>query len=335
MVVDKRWPIAQSGGSFGISANMQELLCYLGQERVFEDASRVLKKLTGIDVNPKQIERVCHYYGKALEAYFASDKYKSPLYAEIARQSVIKDKNKLYYILVDGSMVFTREEQWKEVKLGRIFRSDKRVDRVGVNRNMITSSQFIAHLGNSNDFWDKMDTHIEVIPKKRRAFLCDGATWIWNRIEDSYPESIQIVDFFHAKEHLSTVVSPIFKNKEKRKKEWLSRQEQLLFEDNIEGVKRELKRLKKLHPVLKDNFDREINYFSTHAHRMQYGTFRQKEYLIGSGPIESANRKVIQQRLKLSGQRWTMAGLQTIVTLRTAYLSGEWDKVFDLIKNIR
>lgn len=149
---------------------MQELLCYLGQERVFEDASRVLKKLTGIDVSPKQIERVCHYYGKALEAYFDSDKYKSPLYAEIARQSLVKDRNKLYYILVDGSMVFTREEQWKEVKLGRIFRSDKRVDRVGVNRNMITSSQFIAHLGNCNEFWDKMDTILKLSLKKEEYF---------------------------------------------------------------------------------------------------------------------------------------------------------------------
>lgn len=334
-MVDKRWPIAQSGGNFGISANMQELLCYLGQERVFEDASRILKKLTGVDVNAKQIERVCHYYGEALETYTTSDKYQSPLYAEIARQSPVKDADKKYYILVDGSMVFTREEQWKEVKLGRIFRSDKRVDRVGVNRNMITSSQYVAHLGNHNEFWDKMEVHIEAIPKKRRVFLCDGASWIWNRVEDSHGESIQIVDFFHAKEHLSILVSPVFKNKEEQKKKWLSEQEQLLFEDNIEEIKNELKRLMKIHPSLKSSINREINYFSKHAHRMQYGTFRKSGLLIGSGPIESAHRKVVQQRLKLSGQRWTMTGLQTIVTLRAAYLSGEWDKVFSLIKNSR
>lgn len=310
---------------------MQEVLCYLGQERVFEDASKVLKKLIGVAVNAKQIERVCHYYGQAFETYCRSDKYQSPLYAEITRQSK-KNKDKLYYILADGSMVFTREEQWKEVKLGRIFRSDKRVDRVGINRNMITSSQFIAHLGNHNEFWDKMDKHIEAIPKKQRVFLCDGAAWIWNRVEDSYGESIQIVDFFHAKEHLSVVVSPIFRNKEKQKKEWLARQEQLLFKNNIKGVIKELKKLSKIHTSCKEDLDREINYFSKHTNRMQYGTFRQNGYLIGSGPIESAHRKVIQQRLKLSGQRWTMKGLQAIVTLRAAYLSGEWNQVFNLIK---
>jgi hypothetical protein len=200
---------------------------------------------------------------------------------------------------------------------------------------MITSSQYVAHLGNHNEFWDKMEVHIEAIPKKRRVFLCDGASWIWNRVEDSHGESIQIVDFFHAKEHLSILVSPVFKNKEEQKKKWLSEQEQLLFEDNIEEIKNELKRLMKIHPSLKSSINREINYFSKHAHRMQYGTFRKSGLLIGSGPIESAHRKVVQQRLKLSGQRWTMTGLQTIVTLRAAYLSGEWDKVFSLIKNSR
>jgi len=308
---------------------MQELLCYLGQELVFSEASKMLLKLTGVDLNAKQIERVCHYYGEAIDQFYKSDKYQSLLHDEINR-NYKKDKDKLYYILADGSMVFTREEQWKEVKLGRIFRSDKRVDRVGMNRNMITSSQYVAHLGNHKEFWDKMETHIDEIPKKKRVFLCDGATWIWNRVEDSYPDSIQIVDYFHAKEHLSNVVGPIFSTKEKAG--WLKEQEAYLFQDNVQAAIKELNRLKKRHPKQGESLEREINYFTKHEHRMQYGTFRDKGYLIGSGPIESAHRKVIQQRLKLSGQRWTMAGLQAMVTLRVAYLSGEWPLLTNLIK---
>lgn len=88
-------------------------------------------------MNAKQIERVYHYYGEAIDRFYKSDNYQSLLHDEINRNSR-KDRDKLYYILADGSMVFTREEQWKEVKLGRLFRSDKRVDRVGVNRNMMT-----------------------------------------------------------------------------------------------------------------------------------------------------------------------------------------------------
>ncbi|QEC73749.1 hypothetical protein FSB73_20835 [Arachidicoccus ginsenosidivorans] len=175
-----------------------------------------------------------------------------------------------------------------------------------------------------------MEAHIDEIPKKKRVFLCDGATWIWNRVEDSYQDSVQIVDYFHAKEHLSDVVSPILTKQEKSG--WLKGQEAHLFQDDVQAVIKELNRLKKIQPKQEDLLEREINYFTKHEHRMQYGSFRKKGYLIGSGPIESAHRKVIQQRLKLSGQRWTMAGLQAMVTLRVAYLSGEWPLLIDLIK---
>lgn len=310
---------------------MQELICYLGQELVFAEASQMLLKFTGVDLSAKQIERVCHYYGEAIERFYKSERYQSLLHDEIAR-SRANGKSLLYYILADGSMAFTREEQWKEIKLGRIFRADKRVDRVGLNRNMITSSQYVAHLGTHKDFWEKMEIHIDEIPKKNRVFLCDGASWIWNRVEDSYPESIQIVDFFHAKEHLSDVIAPILKDGNKGT--WLKEQEDRLFQNDNKAVIDELGRMKKLHPRLKDSFEREINYFSKHEARMQYGKFKELGYLIGSGPIESAHRNVIQRRLKLSGQRWTMGGLQAMVTLRAAYLSGEWPILINLIKNI-
>ena len=327
MIVDKRWPIAQTGGGFGISALMQELMCYLGQNRVFEDASELLRRMTGLRVSAKQIERVCHYYGQALEGLQQREEYKSPLEKELSRQRA-QDGSQMYYILADGSMVFTREEQWKEVKLGRIFRGDKRVDRVGMNRNMITSSQYVVHLGDHKLFWDKMDRHIEVIPKTRRIFLCDGASWIWNRIEDSYSESIQIVDFYHAKERLSQVAEPVLRD---QKKQWLSQQEERLLANDVEGIVKELHGLAKKYPRHNKDFKREAAYFSRHTQRMQYGSFRKKGYLIGSGPIESAHRKVIQQRLKLSGQRWTKEGLQTIANLRATYLSGEWGLVEGLI----
>ena len=332
MVVDKRHPVAQTNGGFGITAFMQELMCYVGQDRVFKDASQLLKRLTGVEVNAKQIERVCHFYGQQLESTLYGKDYVSPLAVEIQKQKAT-DTSKRYYILMDGSMVFTREEQWKEIKLARIFREDKRVDRTGVNRNMITSSQFVTHLGGHEQFWDKLDCHIAEIPSKRRVFLCDGAGWIWNRVEDSYPESIQIVDFFHAKEHLSDAVDPIFGQQKAQKHAWLVLQENLLFKDDVRAVIKELSWLAKKYPKQAGVLKKEVNYFTTHTSRMKYGSFRKQNLLIGSGPIESANRQVIQQRLKLSGQRWTKSGLQYMANLRSTYLSGQWKLVQELINN--
>lgn len=65
---------------------------------------------------------------------------------------------------------------------------------------------------------------------------------------------------------------------------------------------------------------------------MQYKTYRQNGLLVGSGPIESAHRNVIQQRLKLSGQRWSIKGAQQIDNLRVMKKSNNWECVLRLIK---
>ncbi len=65
---------------------------------------------------------------------------------------------------------------------------------------------------------------------------------------------------------------------------------------------------------------------------MQCHQFREKGLLIGSGAIESAHKDVLQEKLKLSGQRWTKEGLQQMAKLRTTYKSKQWDKVINLTK---
>ena len=65
---------------------------------------------------------------------------------------------------------------------------------------------------------------------------------------------------------------------------------------------------------------------------MFYGTYKEKGVLIGSGPIESANRNIVQQRLKLSGQKWTIKGAQRVVNLRAYQKSNRWNEVVEIIK---
>ena len=65
---------------------------------------------------------------------------------------------------------------------------------------------------------------------------------------------------------------------------------------------------------------------------MQYHFFREKGLLIGSGAIESAHKDVLQARLKLSGQRWTMKGLQQMAQLRCVYKSGKANRIKELVE---
>ncbi|MFT7377422.1 MAG: hypothetical protein ACJAUR_000969 [Ulvibacter sp.] len=75
-----------------------------------------------------------------------------------------------------------------------------------------------------------------------------------------------------------------------------------------------------------------LTYLENNKHRMNYRTYQEKGLLIGSGSIESANKQIIQARLKKSGQRWTPKGLQQVANLRVAYHSRRWELVKNAIK---
>lgn len=323
--VNKDHILNQSGGNFQISSYLQDILCYLGQLTTFEEGSEVMEKLTGQKVNAKQIERVSHYYGNMLEENFE----RSIENGEEAKYKE-EDKNEVHYAQVDGGMVLTREDSWKEMKLARIFKDENDIE-ISKNRNLITESQYVAHLGDHKKFLPKVEYYID--PLKLLVFIADGARWIWNWIESSYPNAIQILDFFHAKEHLCEFAKLYFRE-EKKRSDWIDIQCLLLLNDKSDKVIKNIEQLdySRKNEKIKKARDSLTSYYSNNFKRMQYKSFREKGLMIGSGPIESAHRHVIQQRLKLSGQRWTIKGAQQIANLRVANKSDEWNKIVEFTK---
>lgn len=297
-----------------ISSFAQEAMCYMGQHLVFKEAEEVINTLTGANVNAKQIERLCHCYGQSLEDGLL-DNIQVNGYEEVLPE----ESEAFHYVSVDGSMYLTREEDWKEVKLGRIY-GDRDIVEVSKGRCELRGSTYIAHLGASKEFLPKMEYHVENL--KNKVFIADGATWIWNWVEDTYPGCIQIVDFFHAKEHLCEFAKDYFKDLGQRS-DWIELQSQAMLDKGITPVLRTLEGL----PRRTEKLGKLIGYYKNHEKRMQYHVFREKGLQIGSGAIESAHRDVLQKRLKLPGQRWTMEGLQQMAQLRATYKSGKWESV--------
>ena len=148
--------------------------------------------------------------------------------------------DKLHYVSVDGSMYLTREEGWKEIKLGRVFEQQD-IIKTSKTRTILADSQYVTHLGTSKDFLPKMEYYIEGL--KNKVFIADGATWIWNWIEDTYPNSIQIVDYFHAKEHLCEFANANFKDK-LHAKNWIDKQSDTLIDKGISPTYKDLRRIR-------------------------------------------------------------------------------------------
>ena len=149
-----------------------------------------------------------------------------------------------------------------------------------------------------------------------------------------YPEQVHILDFYHAMEHLGSFATAYFREGNEAKA-WIEQQKERLLADELPKV---IKAVWDLPPTRKIATEQArvalVNYYQKNQKRMRYGTFREQGLLIGSGPIEAAHRHVLQQRLKLSGQRWTTKGFQAVANLRATEKSQQWHKVIDLTQKI-
>jgi hypothetical protein len=151
------------------------------------------------------------------------------------------------------------------------------------------------------------------------VFLGDGAVWIWNLVTQYYPNAKQIVDWYHAEEHLEIVATAAFSDLTQRAS-WLEDATQALWAGQVEDIIAACKALAQT--CLQAS--QAITYFSNNMERMRYDRFRAAGYMIGSGTIESGCKQIVSQRLKLPGAQWIVSGAVYTAKARAAWLSEQW-----------
>jgi len=318
----KKGHVLLSGTSkFGISQRMQELFCLVGQSLVYEESCELFEALMGVSTSAPQIQRVCLEYGTAIDSLVESN------CETVIPRVQSSDSKDLLYIMMDGCMLYTRDNEWKELKLGRLF-YDNQVVEIQKNRSEITDSVYVSHLGSVDKFFPKFERHL--VGYKSKVIIGDGAKWIWNWVEDNYPGALQILDFYHAKEKLVIFARHQFKQEQVRL-DWLKEQSDKLLNNQLEEVLQTLKSCRARNSEAKLAKQKTIDYYVEHDDRMQYKTYRDEGLMIGSGPIEAAHRSVIQQRMKLSGQKWSIQGAQAIANLRCYKNSNAWHMVRKIV----
>jgi hypothetical protein len=313
-----------------------------------------------IEVSAKQVDRVCHFYGGLLnEAELRQHQaptigkrnYDGKNYPKITICSSCdhlkalsrpgsSQSNDILYAMMDGSFLQFRSEDdshkdiWKEIKIGRLFLASQQVKEVSKKRNIIRYSDYVVSLGHLKPFLEKMESRLDGY-EGPLVFVCDGASWIWNWVEDAYPNAVQILDYFHAMEYLRGFGDAYYAEPHE-KAQWVKKMEDLLNLDRVDQVIEAHQLIKADGKAMtaegKEKLNALLSYYENNRNRMTYGSYKKAGYLVGSGPIESANRNVIQKRLKLSGQRWTEQGAQNMACLRAFIKSLRLEAIQNLIK---
>lgn len=280
---------------------MQEKLVLLGAHQVFHEVPALIELLLGISVSESQVYRSVQAVSEVI----------ADPYLPSAHLKQIQDQpNAQVYGMMDGSFLFT-DDGWKEIKVGRVFTATP-PNSATSNWDM-GQSEYVAQRGHYEVFTEKFETLLPPDSKCKKVFITDGACWITNWLTKAYPGSLQILDFFHVCEKLACVPQLAV-----CEKDWFEKHKAFLLAGELDAICSSIRQLKRFEgqPEL-------LNYLGKNAFRMQYDEYRAKNFMISSGPIESAHRTVLQTRMKRSGQRWSEGGCDTMVKLRVAYRSGK------------
>ena len=303
----------------------------------FRDTSANLKYLCGIDVSAKEAERIAEDAGAEIIAAKQNEIEYS--LTELNPTEPETPAN-IMYIEYDGTGVPIRKQELagvkgkqldgsarsREMKTGCIFTQSGLNDEGKPVRDA-DSTTYFSQIGQLEDFGKLL--YSEAVKRGvdyagQVVVIGDGAKWIWGLASDNFPNATQIIDLYHAKEHVFDVLRTVISNEAE-----LCAQKRNLYKKlengDIDGLVKCFSEFPINTEEQAEKIRIESNYFMQNKERMQYQDFSKKGFFVGSGVIEAACKNVVGKRLKQSGMMWSVAGANKIAALRCAVMSGEFE----------
>jgi hypothetical protein len=311
--------------SDGWFRGVKELASALGVSHEFAHATRLLARWSGVEVSEKTVANHVEIYGEqwvALEAAQPATPV-CPLVSSVSAATCPEPERPILYIGADGIHTPMQQGGTREAKVGVLFwQSDHW--QLCETRRVVRQREYVATLESVAGFRDELYLRYTQLVQQRPhqvVFLGDGAPWIWLMASALFPNSIQILDFFHVSEYLWEVARAAFPQDEAQQQTWAEEQQQRLKQSQWQAVITAAQRLPPTSTLLQTSVERLSLYLTNNQTRIDYQTYLQQGLMIGSGVVESSNRRIVTQRLKQSGMFWSTWGAQAVMALRAGYLS--------------
>jgi hypothetical protein len=320
------------------SPGVRRMMAVVGSETSFDKGSEQLQLLAGIEVVPKSIQTHAEAIGADIAAGLAEEARRAK---QLQFPEILNNPVPILYIEMDGTgipVVKSETEgragrqpgqpaRTREVKLGCVF-TQTGTDRDGYPIRDRDSTSYVASIETADEFgflvyseaWRRGWSHA-----RKKVVIADGAPCNWNIADRYFPGAIQIVDLYHARQHLWELSGKLFPSNDSRRKGWATRMQNKLDEGAIEALVASLRRLTAKYPEHAQLLTNQSEYFQRNADRMRYPEFRRQGLFVGSGVIEAGCKNVIGLRLKRSGMFWTVDGANAILALRCSRLNGRFE----------
>lgn len=304
----------------------------------FEESSELVGELAGVAVDAKRVERVAEALGREIaqdeQAVFEPAAPSAPT----------------VYLGMDGTGVPMRASELerregkqpdgsaktREVKLVTVWTAE-RCDKEGIPVRDPGSVSYSAAIESaaSRDTDKELSEFAQRVEReaRRRGFdqatrhvvLGDGALWIWNLTGELFPGAIQIVDLYHAKQHVSDVAKAIYGAGSDLAEQWAKLRRDEFDDGKIESLLAALRVHTEAHKEARKCFD----YVTRNQDRMRYPDFRAQGLCVSTGVVEAGCKVTVGTRLKRAGMHWTVAGADAIIALRCCKLSGRFEDFWE------
>ncbi|HEY6308812.1 MAG TPA: ISKra4 family transposase [Candidatus Angelobacter sp.] len=341
-------PVDMELGIAGLesSPGVRRMEAVVGSEMPFASGCEPMRVLAGLEVPAKAVERAAEAIGAQIARRDEQEigRAKQLVLPLVSRQNIPE-----MYVLMDGVQVPVvpaetegrtgrtggQRARTRECKLGCVF-TQTTVDYEGWPIRDDDSTTYGGAIETAEEFGFRIYT--EAWRRgwewaRLKVVIGDGAVWIWNLANLHFPGAIQIVDLYHARQHLWEIAALLHPNDPLAKKNWVTPMKALLDNGEIEPLVVRLRKIAAEHATsqaeLTDEIVKEAEYFETNASRMMYPRFRAMGLFVGSGVIEAGCKAVIGSRLKRSGMFWTVRGANAIIALRCCRLNGRFEDYWE------
>lgn len=320
------------------SPGVRRMMAAVGSETSFDSGRQQLHLLAGLEVTAKAVERHAEAIGSDI---VRREQAQRDRLLQLEFPDIVGAAVPILYVEMDGTqvpMVHAALEgrsgrtqgqpaRTREVKLGCVF-TQTTTDPEGRPLRDAASTTYTGAIESAELFGRRL--YAEAFERgwdraKKKVVLGDGAEWIWNLSDQHFTGAIQIVDIWHAREHLWDVAGKLFPSDAKQRKRWAKKLIQQLNRGRVENVVATLRSFPTRKAELRDALRLEADYFERNRNRMRYPQFRKQGLFFGSGVIEAGCRTVVGSRLKQSGMFWTLRGANAIIALRCTRLSGKFE----------
>jgi hypothetical protein len=325
------------------SPGVRRMLAAVGSAAPFDQGRQQMRLLAGLEVTTKAVERTAEAIGEDIAAREWEQIQRA---VQLDLPVIVEQPLPVLYVQMDGTGVPVVKKETlgrqgktdgqpartREVKLGCVF-TQTRWDQEGYPIRDPDSTTYTGAIETAAEFGKRI--YLEAWKRgwsraQKKVVMGDGAEWIWNLAEQHFPGAVQIVDLYHARQHLWELARKLHPNDEANQRVWIKlHQRRLLDKGKIEKLVGALRSLDSTNPEVIEKIRIEADYFHRNAERMRYPKFRSQHLFIGSGVIEAGCRTVIGSRLKQSGMFWTVLGANAIIALRCSHFNARFEDYWE------